>query len=289
MTIPSSAMSRSLGHAAGSSSSMPAKKGSIADLVHPNHFGRIHPMPRSCPYPIQQVIHPQMHSSVAGQPQIAATIQGSGLEPRATYPIVSAGCIPNTQYFSPPRLMRPVPTKYPANYASFTTLFLTSVEIKAHWDDPPIVIDPAIISGSAPEDEFSEAIRRVWVNKNFRDRVRRTSVIDHLGRNNHDYKYFATYSQLMDDKEAYIRIVMYHQSGLRVDPSDSSCGNWILVIPRHLNDVCFPSQLRFYALHATCDGQYPQEEHPEIVEAARRGMSIFDKISWEHIYYTVHC
>ena len=173
-------------------------------------------------------------------------------------------------------------------YASFTTMFLTPVEIEVHWNDSPIIINGDTISDSTPEDEFSEAMQRVWVTTNFKDRVRKASVINYLGRNSSDYKYFATYSHLMDDKDAYIRVVAYHRSGRRVDGKDPTFGHWILVIPRRLNDVCFPSQLRFYALQATDDRQYPLEEHHNIIDAAKRNMSFFDKIAWEHIYIANH-
>lgn len=172
------------------------------------------------------------------------------------------------------------------NYSSFTTAFLTLVEIEAHWNDVPIVIDQVSTLDVAPEDEFVDAVRRVRVNTRFNNRIRRTSVINYFGQSHDEYKFFATYSHLMDDKDAYIRIVAYHcQSGQRVDASDSWFGNWVLVIPRHLNNVCFPYQLRFYALQTTDDNP---EEHQHIVEYAKRCMSTFDKLSWEHIRCALH-
>jgi hypothetical protein len=259
-------MSSSLGHAASS----PTKKGSIADLVHqtqPN-LPQVNGCNTSNLHCSEQVAHSP--TPTIFQPPASVAMQGSSTH---QHPCISAG---PTQFFSPPRLLRPVPSKHAANYASFTTALLTAAEIEAHWDDSPIMINQVAISNNAPEDEFSEAIQRLWVNVGFRDRVRRNSVID-FGRNYSNYKYFATYSHLMDDKDAYIRIIAYHRSGWRVDARDPLLGNLILVIPRRLNDVSFPPQLRFYALRATDDGQYPHEEHHDIIKAAKDKMTMSRK------------
>ena len=45
-----------------------------------------------------------------------------------------------------------------ANYASFTTAFLTPDEIEAHWNTP------IIINQAAPEDEFVDAVQPTPTN-----------------------------------------------------------------------------------------------------------------------------
>lgn len=169
-------MSSSLGHAASS----PTKKGSIADLVHqtqPN-LPQVNGCNTSNLHCSEQVAHSP--TPTIFQPPASVAMQGSSTH---QHPCISAG---PTQFFSPPRLLRPVPSKHAANYASFTTALLTAAEIEAHWDDSPIMINQVAISNNAPEDEFSEAIQRLWVNVGFRDRVRRNSVID-FGRNYSNY------------------------------------------------------------------------------------------------------
>jgi hypothetical protein len=67
------------------------------------------------------------------------------------------------------------------NYSSFTTAFLTLVEIE-RWNDALIIIDQVTTLDFAPEDEFVDAVRRVQANMRFNNRIRRTSVIDGFGQ-----------------------------------------------------------------------------------------------------------
>ena len=66
-----------------------------------------------------------------------------------------------------------------ANYASFTTAFLTSVDIQEHWADLPIEIND-VNSVTTLEYQFLDAVGRVFVNEHFATHITKGSVIDCL-------------------------------------------------------------------------------------------------------------
>jgi hypothetical protein len=142
-----------------------------------------------------------------------------------------------------------LPSDSSIQYGSYPS-FLHKADIKKHWDDPPIVISPSN-SRIAVEIDFLDAIGRVSVDETHAQHITKGSVIDFSGLDNQELKYFATYTNLMDGKHAYIRLVAYSQFGERCHASHILYGNRILVVPRSLNDVPFPSQLSFHAYRST--------------------------------------
>jgi hypothetical protein len=70
-----------------------------------------------------------------------------------------------------------------------------------------------------------------------------------------DHKLFTSNTQFMRDEDAFVRVVGYNQSGLRVHPFDGVFGTFILVIPREKCDVVFPPEPSLYeqALRMTAD------------------------------------
>ena len=173
----------------------------------------------------------------------------------------------------------PIPKTFTANYASFSTAFLSPTFIQNHWDDSPIVID-GTNSQTGFEGQFLDAAGRVSVNTDFTSRIITGSVID-FGLDDDLFKFFASYSQLMDDKYAYIRIVAYDRFGGRCSSFHRAFGNFILVIPRRLNDVVFPPQLRFHALHVTEYCHNPDEVHLRIRRAAEGAMTALERAWWD--------
>jgi hypothetical protein len=171
----------------------------------------------------------------------------------------------------------PVPSDFNANYGSFATAFLDRTFIENHWDDEPIVLNQSNCR-AAPETPFLEVVGQISVDQTFTQGIRQGSVIEISEQDHQHFKYFATYSQLMDRTHAYVRIVAYNREGSRCHAGHTLFGNRILIIPRHLNNVRFPPQLRFYAFLAT-DG-YPDEEHNRIRAEAWASMTPLEKVWW---------
>jgi len=186
------------------------------------------------------------------------------------------------QSFPALRTVPPVPNTYTAHYASFPTAFLTSSDIEHHWDDLPVEITKFNSVTTSLEDQFLDAVGRVSVNERFAQHIIKGSVIDYFGLKNPEFKYFATYTHLMDSKDAYIRIIAYNRDGDRLQSAHPVFGNCILVIPRNLNDVPFPVQLRFHALHNADPDHYPHEAHNHIWETAWNAMTPLEKVWWKY-------
>jgi hypothetical protein len=181
-----------------------------------------------------------------------------------------------------PRLIPPVPHTYAANYAAFSTAFLSPFEIENHWEDTPVLINN-FNSEILPENQFLDTVGRVCVYEHFKTRITRATVID-FGSSFDDprsYRFFATYSQLMDTKNAYIRIVSYNRDGFRCQSSHPEFGNFILVVPRELDDVIFPDQLRFHAMHVTDTCHNIDEAHHRIRLAADKAFTPLERVWWD--------
>jgi hypothetical protein len=178
---------------------------------------------------------------------------------------------------APPLLLDPLPTAYTAHYASFAT-FLSPAVIAHHWDDNPVIIDE-VNSTLEYETKFLGTVSRAgrvcvdpeWF-ADYVEPIQQGTLIDVYGVNTSMFKYFATYTHLMDAHSAYIRIVAYNRDGLRCEAGHPTYGNRILVIPRFRNDVVFPVQLRFHAIHA-CEGCHSGDAHKRIREAAWNAMT----------------
>jgi hypothetical protein len=180
------------------------------------------------------------------------------------------------------RLFAPVPPTYTANYAAYSTSFLSPFDIEEHWDDPPIVLNN-FNSETVPEVQFLDAVGRVSVYDYFKDRIVKATVID-FGSSFDDprsYRFLATYSHLMDTNKAYIRLIAYDRKGFRCDLSHPEFGNFILVVPRQLNNVVFPVQLRFHAMHATDICHVPDEAHHRIQNSAKNALTKLEKAWWD--------
>jgi hypothetical protein len=179
-------------------------------------------------------------------------------------------------FYSPPRI-------YTENYSSFSTAFLTPTDIQNHWDDTPILIND-FNSETTLESQFLDAAGRVCVDEHFTTRISKCSVID-FGFGDSTFRYMATYTHLIDGSNAYIRLVAYDWDGHRCDSAHPDYGNFILVIPRDLNEVPFPVQLRFHALNTTA---CYNESHP-IRKAAWSGMAKWEKKLYKYGSLAIVC
>ena len=168
---------------------------------------------------------------------------------------------------------------YTLNYSSFTTSYLTQIEIEDAWDCIPIVMDGRNAT-TGPETRFADVVGKICC-PNFTGRIKRGTVIDVFGLNTSFIKYIATYSHIMDNEMAYIRLVGYNQYGLRCHAGHPIYGNRILAIPRSLNDVIFPASLRFHALHASDSCHFPDEVHDCIKKAAWSDMNPLERVWWQ--------
>lgn len=158
-------------------------------------------------------------------------MQANAFQPhRPTNPISpDTECVEvNITFPFPPLLFQsPIPHRNNINYSSFATSFLTGFEIRSCWNNIPIVLDESnSISGT--ENQFLNAVGRISVEPliKFQGIIFRGSVINFRLNN----KYFATNSQLMDSKNAYIHLVAYNKQGLCCDAANALYGNQILVI-----------------------------------------------------------
>jgi hypothetical protein len=215
----------------------------------------------------------------SAEPQVVDTIPSArfSADPHMIFTQMTDDTTDDTTLDSTLRLYPPPPQTYTNNYSSFATAFLTPLEIQQHWNNPPILVNN-FNSETVPETQFLDAVGRVSVDEHFAAHIWKGSVID-FGLGNSEIRFFATCTQLMDNKVAYIRVVAHDRHGSRCDAAHPDFGNFILVIPRRLNDVVFPFHLRFHALHTT-SGCY-NLGHNRIRRAAWEGMTQLDEVIWK--------
>ncbi len=128
-------------------------------------------------------------------------------------------------------------------------------KVKKLWNAPPsFVIDRGNIHSTTLEQIIDGALQRIVLKSSPGCTLRRGDIIkiDHSNlQSREDYKFFVSNTKYMDDYYALVRIVAYHMSGWRVEPYHINFGTRILVIPRSLCDVVFPSVLNDFALQVT--------------------------------------